>query len=397
MSCQTAVSWQIIRTFIALTLLQSFRASTAFHVQKKPTLAPIRTRFNTVNGLQLSSKEDYNVERYQNRAALTEILLKEKVQEAKLLNGKVSILQDVVKKLQVAQNNSSDTLASTLATWKEQLQNQEQQRDALTKQVEILQKNLSKSKSDIETQAQEQSALVQQLKSNLVQLRRDHQLQLSQQQQELSQLNHNKMKALQQEVLDLDQSLETTQSELKKINRQLALRDEEFRNIQHDNDRKQELFQQALNVMLISKEAAIKNMTIMEAQRAESIEIASAAVHAAEKRELAVRQELDELNAKYEALWNERKGGSSDETLILNDGDLRRQVEDLKYNLQKERLLNESNRKVHQERFEVELQVERDKIKRLQHQNQTVRTSGMNDRALRLWNRLLSPFRRQSS
>ena len=267
------------------------------------------------------------------------------------------------------------------------------------KQVEILQKELAKTKNDMKTQAQEQSTLVQQLKSNLVKLRRDHQQQLSQQQQELSQLNQNKIKALQQEVLDLDQSLETTQSELKKINRQLAHRDDNIRNIQRDDERKQELFQRTLNDMLILKEAAIENMTMAEAQRAESIEIASAAVHAAEKRELAVRKELDELKAKYEVLLNEKKGDTADVTPILNDGELKRQVEDLKYSLQKERLLNESNRKAHKERFEVKLQTERDKITRLQHQslNRTVETSGKNNRALRLWNRLLTPFRRQSS
>ena len=399
MTCQGAVPWGITLILAALTLLQSLSPSVAFAVHKKPAHALLKSRFNNINGLYLSSKEDYNVERYQNRAALTEILLKEKVQEVKLLKGKVSILQDVVKKLQLSQKNSSDTLSSTNTEWKEQLQNQEQQRDTLMKQVEILQKELAKTKNDMETQAQEQSTLVQQLKSNLVKLRRDHQQQLSQQQQELSQLNQNKMKALQQEVLDLDQLLETTQSELKKINRQLAHRDDNIRNIQRDDERKQELFQRTLNDMLILKEAAIENMTMAEAQRAESIEIASAAVHAAEKRELAVRKELDELKAKYEVLLNEKKGDTADVTPILNDGELKRQVEDLKYSLQKERLLNESNRKAHKERFEVKLQTERDKITRLQHQsfNRTVETSGKNDRALRIWNRLLTPFRRQSS
>lgn len=378
------------------TMLLSVSFTTAF----QPTLN--RPKVSTPNGaigLQLSPKEDYDIERYRNRSALTESVLKEKVQEVRLLKVKVNILQNVVKTMQATQKHASGIAASTETELMAKLQAQEHQRDVLMKEMVSLQQELIKAKSDIETQAQQHITLVQQLKSNFDKQRRDHQQQLSQQQQELSQLNQNKIKALQQEVFDLDQSLEKTQSEFKKLNRQLADREDDLRNIQRLNERKKEDFQQRLNETIMEKENAIKNQTLTEASRVESLEIASAAVNAAEKRELALQKQLNDLQAKYDTLLNQKNTVA--DVPNVDDGVLQRKVEDLQARLQSERVLGASRQKLDQERFEAMLDAERakyeEKLKKLQMQDikRVGDTPVTNDRIGRLWSRIRSPFRRR--
>lgn len=378
------------------TMLLSVSFTTAF----QPTLN--RPKVSTPNGaigLQLSPKEDYDIERYRNRSALTESVLKEKVQEVRLLKLKVDILQNVVKTMQATQKHASGIAASTETELMAKLQAQEHQRDVLMKEMVSLQQELIKAKSDIETQAQQHITLVQQLKSNFDKQRRDHQQQLSQQQQELSQLNQNKIKALQQEVFDLDQSLEKTQSEFKKLNRQLADREDDLRNIQRLNERKKEDFQQRLNETIMEKENAIKNQTLTEASRVESLEIASAAVNAAEKRELALQKQLNDLQAKYDTLLNQKNTVA--DVPNVDDGVLQRKVEDLQARLQSERVLGASRQKLDQERFEAMLDAERAKyeakLKKLQMQDikRVGDTPVTNDRIGRLWSRIRSPFRRR--
>jgi DNA repair exonuclease SbcCD ATPase subunit len=378
------------------TMLLSVSFTTAF----QPTLN--RPKVSTPNGaigLQLSPKEDYDIERYRNRSALTESVLKEKVQEVRLLKVKVDILQNVVKTMQATQKHASGIAASTETELMAKLQAQEHQRDVLMKEMGALQQELIKAKSDIETQAQQHITLVQQLKSNFDKQRRDHQQQLSQQQQELSQLNQNKIKALQQEVFDLDQSLEKTQSEFKKLNRQLADREDDLRNIQRLNERKKEDFQQRLNETIMEKENAIKNQTLTEASRVESLEIASAAVNAAEKRELALQKQLNDLQAKYDTLLNQKNTVA--DVPNVDDGVLQRKVEDLQARLQSERVLGASRQKMDQQRFEAMLDAERakyeEKLKKLQMQDikRVGDTPVTNDRIGRLWSRIRSPFRRR--
>jgi DNA repair exonuclease SbcCD ATPase subunit len=378
------------------TMLLSVSFTTAF----QPTLN--RPKVSTPNGaigLQLSPKEDYDIERYRNRSALTESVLKEKVQEVRLLKVKVDILQNVVKTMQATQKHASGIAASTETELMAKLQAQEHQRDVLMKEMGALQQELIKAKSDIETQAQQHITLVQQLKSNFDKQRRDHQQQLSQQQQELSQLNQNKIKALQQEVFDLDQSLEKTQSEFKKLNRQLADREDDLRNIQRLNERKKEDFQQRLNETIMEKENAIKNQTLTEASRVESLEIASAAVNAAEKRELALQKQLNDLQAKHDTLLNQKNTVA--DVPNVDDGVLQRKVEDLQARLQSERVLGASRQKMDQQRFEAMLDAERakyeEKLKKLQMQDikRVGDTPVTNDRIGRLWSRIRSPFRRR--
>ena len=349
----------------------------------------------------LSAKEEYDVvERYRNRAALTETILKEKVKEVKLLKGKVNVLQDVVKKLQLLNKKSIDNAESTAQDLNDKLQSQEQQRDALTNQMETLKLELNKAKSEIEAQANQNTVLVQQLKSKL-EHERSNQQQLSKEHQENSNLNQQKIKALQQEVLDLDQSLEVTQSELKKLNRQLADREQELRSMQGESHRRQELLQHKLEKSLMEKEVAIKNQTLAEAQRIESVEIATSAVKAAEKREIALQQQLNDLQAKYEILLNEKQMIATEGANNSDDEVFQRQVDALQERLQRDRLLSESIRKLDQERFEAILKAERtkfeDQLKRLQIQSvkRVGDTPVSNNRMGQIWNRLRSPFRRK--
>jgi len=349
----------------------------------------------------LSAKEEYDVvERYRNRAALTETILKEKVKEVKLLKGKVNVLQDVVKKLQLLNKKSIDNAESTAQDLNDKLQIQEQQRDALTNQMETLKLELNKAKSEIEAQANQNTVLVQQLKSKL-EHERSNQQQMSKEHQENSNLNQQKIKALQQEVLDLDQSLEVTQSELKKLNRQLADREQELRSMQGESHRRQELLQHKLEKSLMEKEVAIKNQTLAEAQRIESVEIATSAVKAAEKREIALQQQLNDLQAKYEILLNEKQMIATEGANNSDDEVFQRQVDALQERLQRDRLLSESIRKLDQERFEAILKAERtkfeDQLKRLQIQSvkRVGDTPVSNNRMGQIWNRFRSPFRRK--
>jgi hypothetical protein len=312
---------------------------------------------------------------------------------------KVDILQDVVKTLQATQKHERGIAASTENELKAKLQAQEHQRDVLMKEMDALQQALTKAKSDIETQAQQHNTLVQQLKSNFDKQRRDQQQQLSQQQQELSQLNQNKIKALQQEVFDLDQSLEKTQSEFKKLNRQLADREDDLRNLQMLNERKKEVFQQRLNETITEKEKAIQNQTLTEASRVESLAIASAAVNAAEKRELALQKQLDDLQTKYDILLKQKSTVA--DVPNVDDSVLRKKVEDLETRLQSERILGASRQKLDQERFDAMLDAERAKYeaKLMKVQVQDMKRVGdtpvTNDRIGRFWSRIRSPFRRR--
>jgi chromosome segregation ATPase len=115
---------------------------------------------------------------------------------------------------------------------------------------------------------------------------------------ERDQVVQNKIRALQKEVLDMDQSLETTQEELMRVQQRLASREDELRTLETGERRKRKALEEKLEATLVENEelhSRLEDQLASEVARRESIDIASAAVRAADMREAKLRQELETL------------------------------------------------------------------------------------------------------
>ena len=248
--------------------------------------------------------ENQNVQRYRNRAALAESILKEKMKEMKLLQGKVEVLQDVVKKLQSSKQkvveHASVHETELTSQWKEE-ETRRKQADAQIKQLKL---ELNHTHTELMIQATQHIELMDNLKKEHSKDRRawkDHERQF----RERNQAVQNKIRALQKEVLDIDQSLETTQGELMRVQQTLASREEELRTLAITEGRKRKALEEKLEAALVENKMLqnkLDDYLVSEEVRRESIDIACAAVRAAEKRETRLREELETLREKLDRL-----------------------------------------------------------------------------------------------
>lgn len=226
------------------------------------------------------------------------------MQEMKLLRSKVEVLQDVVKKLQsnkekVAEHASVREMELT-SRWKDE-ETKRIQADLQMKQLKL---ELNRTRTEIMMQATRHTELMDNLKKDHSKDRRawkDEERQF----RERDQVVQNKIRALQKEVLDIDQSLETTQGELMRVQQRLASREDELRTLAINEGRKRQALEEKLEVALVenkSLQRKLDGQLASEEARRESIAIASAAVRAAEKREAKLREELETLREQIDRL-----------------------------------------------------------------------------------------------
>ena len=337
------------------------------------------------------SEESHEVDRYRNRAALTESVLKEKVQEMKLLRGKVDILQDVVKKLQASQKES--TLSASLqekeltSQWREE----ETRRIEADLQIKHLKSELNKTRVELNMQSSRHAELVDKLKKDY---NKDRQAWREEKTEfrEREKVVQDKIRALQDEVLDMDQSLETTQGELMRVQRRLATREDELRSLVKDEERKRKVVEEKLEAALAEKNSLrtkLESYLVSEEERQESIDIASAAVRAAEKREASLREELAVLREQLQNL--EANSSKSDMTMQSGDGNVERAIQKLTQELDSERTKREADLANNRQWFEEQLAAQEEKYEaqlRLLQSNATLTGSknatqtGSNDTTL---------------
>lgn len=349
-----------------------------------------------------SNQQEEEVERYRNRAALTESVLKEKMQEMKLLKGKVNILQDVVKKLKTSQSSPTNIIhqqEELTAKWREE----ETKRIQANEEIKYLQRQLNQTKAELAMQATQHEKSIQELHDKHQGDRRAWKQQQMQHQKEEKEMK-SKLHALQKEVLDIDQSLETTQGELQTVQKRLAAREDELRSLVSKQDKKQQALEQKLQTILEEKDDVQKRLDEQlqgEQERRESIQIASAAVKAAEAREANLRDELEVLQQKFEQLKSMQSNREEE------------RIKNLMHELELERITSEKNLKrckqeyvqkleAQREIYEAELRLFRANIATQVNQNATVSTNGhVSDHTKRkrkgVWNRVRSLLRRRNS
>jgi hypothetical protein len=348
------------------------------------------------------SEDQYTVERYKNRATLTQSILKEKVGEVKLLKSKIMILQDVVGRLQT---ESKRELGRRL----------EDKEVKHSKVLQELQSKLDSTQSLLEAQAQEHSQVVKEFEADITKQQADAAKNQDQEARGTKRLG-NRVKALQNEVLDMDQALETTQGELQKVQRRLVAREDEIRLKGLSEERKRKSLEAKVKELEEERESALSKSTLAEELRQESLEIANASVQAAAKREEILQQELNELKesmsilgeekAQLEALPASGKKGQGLTGALAPKGDqgstlLYEKNVQLEDKLEKQRLASDIIRKMEQERFDATLQAERRKheedLRRLQMRLQRKSEAiGVGEGGLkRIWKRIRPKGRRR--
>jgi chromosome segregation ATPase len=261
-------------------------------------IVPTAPSYGPHSRIRLTDKDEHqDVQRYRNRAALTESVLKEKMQEMKLLRSKVQILQDVVKKLQSGKEQAAESASVQEEQLTLQWKQEETKRIKADLQIEQLKSELNLTRSELKTQATRHNELMDNLKKDHGRDRRawkDEERQFL----ERDQVVQNKIRALQKEVLDIDESLETTQGELMRVQQRLASREDELRSLASTERGKREALEEKLEEALVENKnlhSKLEGQLASEEVRRESIDIASAAVRAAEKREAKLREELETL------------------------------------------------------------------------------------------------------
>lgn len=309
----------------------------------KPRPGPVEPMDNNTR----QDQEFYDMERFRNRAELMQSILNEKVQEVKLLRNKMFVLQDVVSRLQSQARGELEKQANELE-------------GKYSVILASLREEFNSTKRSLEEQAQQQAMIIQTLQDELAKQNLDSTENVEIERQENRKLG-NQVKALRKEVLDMDQTLEFTQGELQKVQKQLAARETEFRLLQDKENRRVVALEAKITRSEKELQSALMNSTRSEVLRQESVEIATAAVLAAEKRELELKGKLENLETTILLLQEEKELLQSQLDQGLADSILKSKVIKLEKRLLEEKLSHDIKLKVETEHFENELQAERKK------------------------------------
>ena len=199
----------------------------------------------------------------------------------------------------------------------EQQQQQQQQQELDQKEneskllieIEGLRRELNETQVQLQEQAEKNERVLADAQKDFDKRLERAKLLSQQQRKQMEASMQNRIQALQREVLDMDQSLESTQTDLQKVQRKLAERQEEYRTLERDQKREKEKLQKeqrieldAVQEELLSAQEAAR---ATEIRRTESVEIANAAVQAAERRERELARELAETQEQL-AISDER-------------------------------------------------------------------------------------------
>lgn len=343
------------------------------------------------------TKDD--VERYRNRATLTERLLQQKIADLELVQAKLILLQNVVLKLKEEGQKTKEMMSD------------EQSQEEL---------KITLNQTRLEREA---------LQDELVKVKEVHKLNLQELQNELSQTKEQRnqlnrtLMSVQDEVILLQKKLglekkqarqrqEEEASTIKSLNQQLSALTleknvlvDELANVTRslqDSQRQSAAtlasLEQTLSNVTNDRDALQQQLETIKVSHEESLEIASASVKAAERREAATKKELDRVLSETRLLKEEAEKlllASKDETMQQEIDELNEQIRALK--LTHTAQLNAEKKRAKQELADLEDYYElfyQDKLEEIRQQNVQLRQVVTRpSRARRILQRVLYPFR----
>jgi len=252
-------------------------------------------------------KLQYDLRRYQNRAALTEAVLKEKVDELALTERKLTVLEDVVRKLKAKNEKtrqSDVTAAKDLeARYKEEMR---LRRETIEK-FEVVRREWDAERSEFEKKIGNYETQVGEIRRELEEERRERRLNATAEEELLLRQKkedeaaeaaaaayETRIKALQNEMLELDELLEKSQQQVSDRERELREeRDEYQKQLQTQQSKVATLVRERDDALNQLKEE--KQKVVSPAAFEESMEIAKASVAASERRESELRSQVERL------------------------------------------------------------------------------------------------------
>jgi hypothetical protein len=368
-----------------------------------------------------AAADSYNVQRYRNRAALVVQVLRDKVSEGELLQGKLSVLQQVVRRLQ---NSAAKGAAVHKDTVLALQQEQERIEQEWQQTVAVKTREWNQTFQALELQSRQyQDDLVKGQDEYQVaasEWQREQQVQLEEQAQAQA-----RIQALQNQILDMDDALETTQQNLMTVQDDSRVQEEDMRAALVREQRRVEHVREELRAVEATRDELQELQNQTQAWE-ESTEIAKAAVAAAARREAVLLQEWqDFVTTNYTRVQTEKEGFKQQvDELVLqrdnapptaggtpnmsdsdSDSKLGLEIEELRQQVRSLRLTHGSQLRMDQKKAQeklAELQAEyEEKIERIEQRHRksssgTVATDSSRPLSNRsFWQRLKRPFRRR--
>jgi len=285
------------------------------------------------------------VEIFRNRAELTQMTLKEKVQQIVLLNNKVAVLQDVVTRVK--------------RKLKEEFEEKLKMKDDEHKQkFSHVEKEYNKAQELFKAEIAEQRKVIKNLRADLeVEKRESQRVLVAVSKTELK--LGDQIKALKSEVLDMDQALQSAQSKVKQLEQLLAAREDKIRDQKASVEKMKIIVEKEAEVLKKKLQVALSDSEIAEKDRRESLEIATAAIKAAEKREKKLSQKVEDLNGEIATMRVRESQNRSENEIDKSQMNMKEELSRLKQELVNEKIANAAKRKTEQGRFEAKLSAER--------------------------------------
>jgi hypothetical protein len=255
----------------------------------------------TSSSAAAATAESYDLQRYRNRAALAERVLREKVAEGELLRGKLAVLQQVVKQLQAGTVRGAAEFNETIV----QLESEQQRLSKEWQQtVAVQRREWNQTRAALELQTVQYQGDLTKLQEQYREEKSvwERELQL---QQGKDRKVENRVQALRREVLDMDQALETTQQELMTAQNSSKLQEEEMRAALVKEQKRVERLREELQAAEDTRSEALEKLQNQTQDWEESTEIAKAAVAAAARREALLVQDLQDFHSNYTRVQTE--------------------------------------------------------------------------------------------
>lgn len=366
-----------------------------------------RTSSSLASSIDGSSETLYEIQRFKSRAALAEHVLKEKVQDLKLLKKKLVVLQDVVQRLKQSQTKEKiqwqqQANETTTVEWRDKWQEEEKKRIDVEMSLRKLQEDLNTTRWELQVQRNHFETSLEQLQDSYDRDRKQWQreIRLQQDQEKKVQLE---IAALQKEVLDMDQSLESAQNELAKLQQGNQLRVNQLEQSLQEQQRKCIELKRQLDIALSEQQKMKSEMDQLSASAKESILVATSSVQAAERREKALQVQVEALQQQIQTLAMQEKNqqdqaeaetvSTEGKTQTTNEQKeqllkLQSEVERLENQLRMERLTAAAQKRIDQRQFREALTQQRDQYEI------KLRWNAIQDspRTRSLWHRLRSRF-----
>lgn len=339
---------------------------------------------------------------YRNRAALTEHILREKMSDLELLQQKLTVLQDVVVRVKRQADGAKDQSSQ----WQDSYESEVKVRVEAEERTNSLRRELDQTRSELLRQKQRYEADLADVKLLLL----NQQKQFANERERMQE-NEAKarlqMKSLQAEMLEIDQSLEMTQQELFRLKNSASSQEQDLKAALDEELQKRSQMKSELAEVREERDTVIKKLQSLELEMKDSMEIASASVAAADRREGKLRselssamQELRELKShtdELQATQNVSETGVLPESVEVQ---LREEIDALEEQIRALKLthtvqLRSEMRKAKEEIEELEDQFE-EQIRQARRANVESREAASEPGATqRLWHRVKNQFRRR--